>query len=141
MLSIIESLRNPEISLSEAGNSMSLPDICIVHDIISQCDKSMLVFDCFDLFFENVAAYDYNDENDGWKQTSRGFWTSHANKRKGFDSTEESKEKVADDSKDDDDVDNAVDIPRKRFTSNPDEDFYTGVKCKITLNDLSLNLL
>lgn len=107
--------------------SMSLPDICIVHDIISQCDKSMLVFDCFDKFFESVAAYDYSDEKDGWKQSSRGFWTSHVKRRKSSDSAEDFEEKGADDSK----VADAFDLRRKRSTSNPDDDFYTGVKCKI----------
>jgi hypothetical protein len=116
---------------------MSLPDICIVHDIISQCDKSMLVFDCFDMFFESVAAYDYNDEKHGWRQISKGFWTSQVKKRKSTDSTEDFGDKVSDDGK----VGDAVGLRQKRSSSNPDEDFYTGVKCKIMLNLLGFNSL
>ena len=87
LIRILEELRcpdfitNPVLSATTAGSQI-LPDVCIVHSIISDCDRSMALFDCFDSFHELIQNDEEDYVDDQWRAMPKSYWETGSVSRK-----------------------------------------------------------
>ena len=80
-LNLLRALRssNGHVSPSNNTSDQIIEDVCIVHNIITECDRAMAIYDCFDRFCDQVALNgDNNGEYEalGWKDkiVPEKFW-------------------------------------------------------------------
>jgi hypothetical protein len=92
----------------------------------------MLLFDCFDEFYDTVASQDESTDSFGWKRVPINFWTSHSKKRKINFPVDDSREKDSDDRREEDGTGRST--RRVAASDHHEEDFYIGAKCIIFLN-------
>ena len=91
-VNLLQALKSPSeyVSLSNKSTDQTIEDVCIVHNIITECDRAMAFYDCFDRFYDQVST-DEDDcsENDtiGWndREVPEKFWDmTVSRKRKSF---------------------------------------------------------
>ena len=94
-VTLLQALRSPKEYVPSSNNMADqvMADVCIVHNIITECDRAMAMYDCFDLFFKQVVPED--DDIDkiriiGWNdgEVPGNFWgTGGSRKRKSLGSS------------------------------------------------------
>ena len=65
-----------------------MEDVCIVHNIITECDRAMALYDCFDRFYDQVVPEVGDDDDEysaiGWNddEVPEKFWDSSGSKKR-----------------------------------------------------------